>query len=153
MLCQLAWIFLKRTSNSTCPIQNLSPSAIPLAKPVYHFYYSKLLPLSFSYTYNQSPNLFFLSFEGHTRSIWRFPGYGSNRSCSCRPTPEPQQCQIWAVSATYTTAHGNARSLTHWVRPGIKPATSWFLVGFVSTAPQRQLPTSHQILIFLSSPL
>ena len=31
-------------------------------------------------------------------------------------------------SATYTTAHGNARSLTHWWRPGIEPATSWFLV-------------------------
>ena len=33
---------------------------------------------------------------------------------------------------TYTTAHCIARSLTHWVRPGIKPATSWFLVGFVN---------------------
>ena len=31
-----------------------------------------------------------------------------------RPTPQsqPQQCQIRAVSATYTTAHGNAGSLT-----------------------------------------
>ena len=36
-----------------------------------------------------------------------------------------------AASATSTTAQGNTRSLTHWVRPGIKPATSWFLVGFV----------------------
>ena len=41
---------------------------------------------------------------------------------------------------TYTTAHGNAGSLTHWVRPGIKPATSWFLCGFVSTVPQWELP-------------
>ena len=48
------------------------------------------------------------------------------------PLPEPQQCQIWAASATYTTAHGHARSLTHWARPGIEPATSWFLVGFVN---------------------
>ena len=46
--------------------------------------------------------------------------------------PEPQQLGIWAVSATYTTAHGNARSFTHWARPGIEPATSWFLVGFVN---------------------
>ena len=45
---------------------------------------------------------------------------------------EPQQHGIWAVSATYTTAHNNARSLTHWARPGIKLATSWFLVGFVN---------------------
>ena len=27
--------------------------------------------------------------------------------------PEPQKCQIGATSATYTTAHGNTRSLTH----------------------------------------
>ena len=63
---------------------------------------------------------------------------GSNRSYSCRWTPEPQQHQIQA-SATYTTAHGNAGSLTCWVRPGIEPATSWFLVGFVSTMPPREL--------------
>ena len=25
--------------------------------------------------------------------------------------PEPQQCQIWAASVTYTTAHSNSRSL------------------------------------------
>ena len=48
------------------------------------------------------------------------------------PTPQPQQCQIWAASATYTTAHSNAGSLTHWVRPGMEPATLWFLVGFVN---------------------
>ena len=46
--------------------------------------------------------------------------------------PQPQQCGIWATSATYTTAHGNAGSLTHRARAGIEPATSWFLVGFVN---------------------
>ena len=40
------------------------------------------------------------------------PRLGVQRSCSSRPTPQAQQCQIQAVSATYTTAHGNARSLT-----------------------------------------
>ena len=45
--------------------------------------------------------------------------------------PEPQQCGIRAASATYITAHGNPRSLTHWARPGTEPATSWFLVRFV----------------------
>ena len=48
------------------------------------------------------------------------------------PMPEPQKLGIRAVSATYGTAHGNARSLTHCARPGIEPATSWFLVGFVN---------------------
>ena len=42
------------------------------------------------------------------------------------------------MSVTYTTAHSNAGTLTHWVRPGIEPVTLWFLVGFVSTAPWRE---------------
>ena len=58
----------------------------------------------------------------------------------CRPTPQPQQCRIGAESRTYTTAHGNAGSLTHWARPGIEPTSLWILVGFVSTVPQRELP-------------
>ena len=33
--------------------------------------------------------------------------------CSCWPTPQPQQAGIPAGSAICTTAHGNARSLTH----------------------------------------
>ena len=45
-----------------------------------------------------------------------------------------RQHQIRATSVTYTTAHGNARSLTHLARPGIKPASSWIL-GFVSAEP------------------
>ena len=57
---------------------------------------------------------------------------GPIESCSRWPIPEPQQFEIWAASATYTTLHGNTRSLTHWARPGIKPETSWFLVGFVN---------------------
>ena len=32
---------------------------------------------------------------------------------------------------TYTTAHGNARSLTHWARQGIKTVSSWILDSFL----------------------
>ena len=42
------------------------------------------------------------------------------------------------MSVTYTTAHSNTGSLTHWTRPGIEPATLWFLVGFISTAPHQE---------------
>ena len=52
---------------------------------------------------------------------------------------QPQQHRIWAVSATCTTAYGNTRSLTQWGRPGIKPTTSWFLVGLVSAEARREL--------------
>ena len=54
----------------------------------------------------------------------------------------PQQCGIQSKSATYTTAHSNARSLTHWARPGIKPAFSWLLVRFISTEQRRELQHS-----------
>ena len=40
---------------------------------------------------------------------------------------------------TYTTAHSNAGSLTHWVRPGIEPTSSWVLVGFITAEPQQEL--------------
>ena len=43
------------------------------------------------------------------------------------------------MSMTYTTAHSNAGSLTHCMRPGIKPASSWMLVRFITTEPQREL--------------
>ena len=49
----------------------------------------------------------------------------ANQRCSCWPTPEPQQCRIWTLSTTYTTAHINAGYLTHCVRPGIE--LSWVL--------------------------
>ena len=47
--------------------------------------------------------------------------------------------QIGAVAAGLCHSHSNTRSLTHWARLGIEPTTYWFLVGFVSTEPQREL--------------
>ena len=49
------------------------------------------------------------------------------------------QHQIRAMSATYTAAHGNARSLTPQTRPGIKSMSLWMLVGFVTAEPQQEL--------------
>ena len=40
--------------------------------------------------------------------------------------------RIWAASGTYTTAHGNTRSLTHWARTEIEPVSSWMPVRFVN---------------------
>ena len=58
-------------------------------------------------------NFFFFFLFRATRSIWGFPGQGLNQSYSCWPPPQPQQHQIRAASATYTTAHGSAGALTH----------------------------------------
>ena len=70
--------------------------------------------------------------------VWHMEVLRLNWSCGCQPKPQPQQHMIWAT--TYTTAHSNARSLTHWARAGIELTSSWVLVGFISTVPQWELP-------------
>ena len=64
--------------------------------------------------------------------MWKVPGSGSKQSCSCWPTPQPQQHRIQATSATYFTAHSHVGCLTHRARPGMEPASSWRQVGFVT---------------------
>ena len=61
----------------------------------------------------------FFILEPHLQHM-EFLGPGSNWSCSCWP----QQHGIQFTSATYTTAHSNAGSLTHSVRPEVKPMSS-----------------------------
>ena len=39
--------------------------------------------------------------------------YGGSQSCSCQPSPQPEQHRIRATSWTYATARGNAGSLTY----------------------------------------
>ena len=59
----------------------------------------------------------------------------------------PQHMEVLRLGAelelqlpAYATAPSNAGSLTHGVRPGIEPASSWILVRFVSTEPWKELP-------------
>ena len=88
-----------------------------------------------------------MSYKGHTSSIWKCPGYGSNGAVAAglpqshsiggsepdlRPTPQ--------LTATWD------QSLTHWARPGIEPVSSWMLVRFVSTAPQWELQYKQNII-------
>ena len=86
-------------------------------------------------------NFFLFSGGGAHPRHMEVPRLGVRWSYSYQPTP--QQCRIQPVSETYTTALRNARSLTHWARPGIEPATSRFLVGFVSAVPRRDLRKVH----------
>ena len=39
--------------------------------------------------------------------------------------PQPQQHHIQAASVTYTAAHSNVGSLTHWAGRGVELASSW----------------------------
>ena len=81
---------------------------------------------------------FFLSFLLFRATPMAYGGSqaSSIQNYSCWPMPQPQPHQIWATSVTYTTAHGDAGSITHWARPGIEPKTSWFLVRFIYAVPQ-----------------
>ena len=47
-----------------------------------------------------------------------------------------------ATAASLHHSHSKARSLTHWARVGIEPASSWILVGFFSAEPQWELLTT-----------
>ena len=44
------------------------------------------------------------------------------------------------ATATATPDLSCVCDLHHWARPGIKPESSWILVGFVTTEPQWKLP-------------
>ena len=93
---------------------------------------------------------FFFFFLGLHVQHMEVPRLGVNQSYNCWPTPQRQQYQIWATSATYTIAHGNTGSLTHWVRPKMEPTTSWFLVGFINHWAMMGTP---QFLVFWGTSL
>ena len=54
-----------------------------------------------------------------------------------------------ATPAAYVGLIG---ALTHWARPRIKPPTLWFLVGFVSAAPQQELLMSIYLRMEYAKP-
>ena len=51
-------------------------------------------------------------------------GPGVELRLKLRPMLQPQQYWIWAVSVTYAAGCSNAKSLTHWARPGVEPTFS-----------------------------
>ena len=116
---------------STRPIT--SPSITPLAMHLLSEQWrltgnEKNRTLYFSHIHTTT---FFFFLGPHPRHM-EVPRLGSSQSYDCRPMPQPQPRQIQASSATYTTAPSNARSLTHWARPGIEPASSRTLCWVLS---------------------
>jgi len=110
----------------------------------------------FRYCWATTRTAFFF-FQGCTHEVPRLgveselqlPTYTTAQSCSCCwPTPQAQQSQIRATSETYTTAQGNAGSLTHWARPGIEPASSWILVRFISPVSWWELQEFHSFMSY-----
>ena len=57
-------------------------------------------------------------------------------------------------SLTYTAAaHSNTGSLTHWAKPGILPASSWILVGFVNRWAMKGTPRTYLYTLKIESTL
>ena len=76
---------------------------------------------------------FFLFFLGLHLQHMDVPGLGVKSELQWRPVPQPQHCKIQATSAIHATACGNAASLTHWARSGIKPESSQTLCQALNT--------------------
>ena len=91
---------------------------------------------------NKLPPFFFCHFRAAPVAYGCAQAKSKNRSYSCWPISQPQQCQIWAYAVTYAAACGNGWSLTYWARPGIEPTSSWILVRFVILWATRGTPTS-----------
>ena len=87
-------------------------------------FYQIAITIQFINTHSFFSFLFFFSFCGCIWGMWKYLGQVWNWSCSCQPILQPWQHQLQAASATYTTVHGNARSVTHWARPGIETLSS-----------------------------
>ena len=70
---------------------------------------------------------------------------------------------IWAAAARLHHSHSNTGSephlwqcqipnpLSHWARLGIKPASSWVLVGFVTAEAQWELLTSNNFITIINA--
>ena len=86
--------------------------------------------------------------------IGTFPGQGLIRSCSCRPSPQPQQHWIWTTFVTCAIACSNPGSVTQWARPGIEPASSGTLCRVLHLLSHNRsshlaLQTGYLVLSFL----
>ena len=87
----------------------------------------------YSQFFEESPWFFLFVFV-----FWLFRAYGSSQARGC----------VGATAARLHHSHSNARSPTHWVRPGVEPTSLWILVGFVGSREfphwfLRQLPCLH----------
>ena len=92
-------------------------------------------------------DFFFLFFLGPYSWHIEVPRLGS---CSCQPTPQPQQHGIRAASENLHHSSQQRQILNLRVRSQIEPLSSRLLVGFITTEPQ-QVFQRCVISFFLSS--
>ena len=96
---------------------------------------------------HSKPRLFFfLLFRATYVAYWSFQARGQTGPTAAglhhSHSNSGSEPRLWHIPQLMVTG-----SPTHWVRPGIEPASSWTLVGFISAAPQGELPKPY---IFIS---
>ena len=64
------------------------------------------------------PNFFFFFFKCCSQGIWKFPDQGSNWSCSCQPTSQPQTL----LSHVWNLYHSSLRC---WILNSLREARDW----------------------------
>ena len=109
-----------------------------------------------------SPDFLFFSFSFFSLSfllfgphLWQMevPRLGVQSELQLLAFAQPQQQGIWAMSVTYTTAHSNSGSLTHWARPGIKLESSWILVRFFNHWAMKGTPSPGFLILITLFPV
>ena len=84
--------------------------------------------------------LFILVFRATSAACGGFQARGRIRAAAASLHHSHSNARSQAAYVTYTTAHGNAISLTRRARLGIEPASSWLLISFATAESQRELP-------------
>ena len=87
------------------------------------------------------------SFFLEPRQHVEVPRLRSNLSYSCQPTPQPQQQQDPSRACNLHHSPWQRRILDPLSKAGVEPETSWFLVGFISAVPRRELQSSSSLWI------
>ena len=86
------------------------------------------IDLHFTYLLANFTYLFIYCLLGPHPQHVKVPRLGVRLELQLLAYTTAKQLGTWATSATYTTAHGYAGSLTHWARPEIECASLWILV-------------------------
>ena len=105
------------------------------------FSHNKMVFFSFFFCFLWGFFFFFLFFWVIPAACESSQAGGLNRATAAELPAYTIATAMQDLSSVCNLHHssGQCRNLTHWAKPGIEPKTSWFLVGFVSTAPLREL--------------
>ena len=104
-----------------------------------HLIYANLTKIIFFFAFfSPAP----VSYGGSLARVWIRAVAASLRHSHSNTGSEPH------LQAILMYAHGNAGSLTHWARPGIKLSSSWMLVRFVNRWATTGTPT--KIIYYIS---